>query len=245
VGLSPAEAEKELAPFRGRLEIAGVNGDTDVNIAGETGALRELGERLALRGVLHRELDLDYAFHSRMMDPVRADLLRALEGLAPDTPHTPMVSSVTACRLPDGGPDAAYWWRNVREPVLFAQAVRALALFVPAQMIAQVVLNWWSGIFRMRRAATYKGNALLVVHDVQRLALQSRRGTWCGMGASRRRGLLWAVYKAARPLSITSPWRRRGPRLFIRITPRSSSVLGPLTWTVSGALSGAAPRSHA
>lgn len=127
VGLSPAEAEKELAPFRGRLEIAGVNGDTDVNVAGETGALRELGGLLALRGVFHRELDLDYAFHSRMMDPVRADLLRALEGLAPRTPHTPMVSSVTACRLLDGEPDAAYWWRNVREPVLFAQAVRALA----------------------------------------------------------------------------------------------------------------------
>ncbi|WP_026120466.1 type I polyketide synthase [Nocardiopsis potens] len=127
VGLSPAEAEKELAPFRGRLEIAGVNGDTDVTVSGEAEALRELGESLALRGVFHRELDLDYAFHSRMMDPVRAGLLRALDGLAPRAPHTPMVSTVTACRLLGGEPDAAYWWRNVREPVLFAQAVRALA----------------------------------------------------------------------------------------------------------------------
>ncbi|MFW5418769.1 SDR family NAD(P)-dependent oxidoreductase [Nocardiopsis sp. CNT-189] len=127
VGLSPAEAEKEIAPFRGRLEIAGVNGDADVTLAGEAAALRELGERLALRGVFHRELDLDYAFHSRAMDPVRAGLLQALEGLAPRTPHTPMVSTVTASPLEEGEPGAAYWWRNVREPVLFAQAVRELA----------------------------------------------------------------------------------------------------------------------
>lgn len=127
VGLPPARAEKELAAFRGRLEIAGINDEENVNVAGAPAALRELGERLALEGVFFRELDLDYAFHSNAMDPVEEPLLRALDGLSSTPPRIPVYSTVTGAALGEEQLDAAYWWRNVREPVLFAQAVRALS----------------------------------------------------------------------------------------------------------------------
>lgn len=127
VGLSPARVEKKLAAFRGRLEIAGINDERNVTVSGESAALRELGQRLALEDVFFRELDLDHPFHSRGMDSVVEPLRHALAGLVAHAPRIPMISTVTGGLLEPGDGGADYWCRNVREPVLFAQAVRALA----------------------------------------------------------------------------------------------------------------------
>ncbi|MDN3295180.1 SDR family NAD(P)-dependent oxidoreductase [Streptomyces ficellus] len=127
VGLSRREAEKELAAHQGRLELAGVNSDTDVTIAGHPAALADLGRRLFLRDVFFRELDLDYAFHSTAMDGIEQDLRAALTRLAPRPHRRTFASTVTGGLLDAERLDADHWWRNVRQPVLFADAVRALA----------------------------------------------------------------------------------------------------------------------
>ncbi|WPB82687.1 SDR family NAD(P)-dependent oxidoreductase [Archangium violaceum] len=127
VGLSRQELEKELATLPGRVELAGVNSDTDVTVAGDPGTLAEFGRRLALRDIFFRELDLDYAFHSSTMDGIEDALKGALAQL-PLRPHSRTFSSTVTGGLLSGDQlDAHYWWRNVREPVLFAQAIRALA----------------------------------------------------------------------------------------------------------------------
>ncbi|MFE9368054.1 SDR family NAD(P)-dependent oxidoreductase [Streptomyces sp. NPDC006978] len=126
VGLSKDEAAKELAAFHGRLELAGINSDTDVTLAGDPGALAELGRALDVREVFFRELDLDYAFHSKAMDPVKDLVGRGLAGLRPDAHRITYASTVTGGLVPGAELDAGYWWRNVREPVLFTDAVRTL-----------------------------------------------------------------------------------------------------------------------
>ncbi|MEV5548351.1 SDR family NAD(P)-dependent oxidoreductase [Streptomyces sp. NPDC052309] len=127
VGLAEEELTAELAPYDGRLELAGVNSGTDTTVAGPVTDVALLSERLQERGVFARELDLDYAFHSAAMDPIREALLTGLAGLPSTEPALPFASTVTG-RLLDAGPlDAEYWWRNVREPVRFAPAVEALA----------------------------------------------------------------------------------------------------------------------
>ncbi|MFG2607130.1 SDR family NAD(P)-dependent oxidoreductase [Streptomyces sp. NPDC048514] len=126
-GLGPKEAEKELAAYHGRIEMAGINSDHDVTLAGHADALAELGRQLTTREVFFRELDLDYAFHSRAMDAVRQELTGSLLPLRPGRHQRTFVSTVTGDRLEGGRLDADYWWRNVREPVRFAAAVRALA----------------------------------------------------------------------------------------------------------------------
>ncbi|MFJ9031677.1 SDR family NAD(P)-dependent oxidoreductase [Streptomyces sp. NPDC102274] len=127
VGLSPESAEKEVNAFRGLLEIAGVNSASDVTLSGDPAALAELGERLRPRGVFFRMLDLDYGFHSRAMNPIEHPLLDALASVKSLPTAVPMVSTVTGRAVRAGELDASYWWRNVREPVLFAPAVRQLA----------------------------------------------------------------------------------------------------------------------
>ncbi|MFH0180523.1 SDR family NAD(P)-dependent oxidoreductase [Streptomyces cacaoi] len=126
-GLGAREARKELAAFGGRLELAGINTPRDVTIAGDPAALAELGRQLSVRGVFFRELDLDYAFHSRHMDPVQQQILRPLRSLRPRPGRLPLASTVTGSILGGDKLDADYWWRNVREPVAFADAVTALA----------------------------------------------------------------------------------------------------------------------
>ena len=124
VGLPRAEAEKLLAAYN--LELAAVNSPTDVTVAGDAAELAGLADDLLARGVFFRELKLDYAFHTRTMDPIRNTLDAALEGLAPRPGTTTFVSGVTGGTLPGADLDAGYWWRNVREPVLFGQAVATL-----------------------------------------------------------------------------------------------------------------------
>ncbi|WP_405764136.1 SDR family NAD(P)-dependent oxidoreductase [Streptomyces sp. NBC_00080] len=127
VGLSREEAVKELASHHGRLEVAGVNTDRDVTIAGRPDALAELGRQLEAREVFFRELDLEYAFHSRAMDGICGEVTDALASLRPAQHRTRFASTVTGGLLDGTHLDAAYWWRNVRMPVLFADAVRTLA----------------------------------------------------------------------------------------------------------------------
>ncbi|MDH2388508.1 SDR family NAD(P)-dependent oxidoreductase [Streptomyces sp. HNM0663] len=126
-GLGPKEAEKELAAYDGRIELAGINTDQDVTLAGPAEALAELGRQLSTREVFFRQLDLDYAFHSRAMDPIRHDVTDSLLLLRPGRHQRTFISTVTGDRLDGSRLDADYWWRNVREPVRFAEAVRALA----------------------------------------------------------------------------------------------------------------------
>ncbi|WP_329562217.1 SDR family NAD(P)-dependent oxidoreductase [Streptomyces uncialis] len=126
IGLGPAAAQEALIPFGERLVIAGINGPDAVTVSGATAAIAELGRALEAREVFFRELPLDYAFHSASMDPVREVLLDSLQDLPGRPSRIPMVSSTTG-RVVDGPDlDAEYWWRNIREPVRFTDALDTL-----------------------------------------------------------------------------------------------------------------------
>ncbi len=122
VSLPPARAAELLAAHPG-LTIACVNTDRDVTIAGPADRLGPLLAELADGGVAFAELELEYAFHSPAMDPVEEPLRAALSGLRPGRARVPLVSTVTGAPVEGTKLDAEYWWRNVREPVLFAPAV--------------------------------------------------------------------------------------------------------------------------
>ncbi|WP_135467545.1 type I polyketide synthase [Crenalkalicoccus roseus] len=130
LGAPEAEAPPVLAACGPGLEIAAINGPAALTIAGPEAALRRLAEAAEARGWSFVPLDLDYAFHSAAMDPVRAGLLAELGGLAGGPPRLPFLSSVTGEALE--ACDAAYWWRNLREPVRFRAAVEAAAARRPA-----------------------------------------------------------------------------------------------------------------
>ncbi|MFC5744518.1 SDR family NAD(P)-dependent oxidoreductase [Actinomadura rugatobispora] len=119
----PESAARQLLRAYPGVEISAVNSDRDITVAGPADSLKRLGEDMAAREVFFRELDLDYAFHSAAMDPVREGLAAGLAGLEPEPGRIPLVSTVTGAVVQGTELDAAYWWRNVRRPVRFAAAV--------------------------------------------------------------------------------------------------------------------------
>ncbi|WP_396268756.1 SDR family NAD(P)-dependent oxidoreductase [Ideonella sp.] len=127
IALSADEAQavmaEVLAGQPGFLELAAVNAPKAVTVAGDPALLERLCERVTSMGKFARLLTLNYAFHTSAMDGIREDLAHALADLQPSAAHTPFLSSVEGKALDGAQLSADYWWRNVREPVAFAQVV--------------------------------------------------------------------------------------------------------------------------
>ncbi len=108
------------------LEVAAHNSDGGTTIAGTADGLDRLATEAKAKGWRYTRLDLDYAFHSPIMDSIEAQLRESLAGLEGESSEGRFVSTVTGGVLDGAALDAGYWWRNVRRPVLFAEAARAL-----------------------------------------------------------------------------------------------------------------------
>ncbi|HEX4615523.1 MAG TPA: SDR family NAD(P)-dependent oxidoreductase, partial [Stellaceae bacterium] len=126
LGLLPEKAALAIAPYGDRLTIAAINSPNSVTVAGDAAAIGALGAELEPSQIFFRPLDLDYAFHSRCMDPIRDQLLDRLDGLSPRDGRLRFVSTVTGTTIEGRQLDAAYWWDNIRKPVQFAPAVASL-----------------------------------------------------------------------------------------------------------------------
>ena len=124
--LTPEEAKKLLAPHGDCVALAAANGPASVTLAGEAEPLLEIARSLEARQVFHRFLQVQYAFHSPKMEPIKDELLASLRGIRPGRASLPLFSTVTGRRAlgPELGPD--YWWRNVRQTVRFAEGIDGL-----------------------------------------------------------------------------------------------------------------------
>ncbi|RQR39208.1 type I polyketide synthase [Burkholderia sp. Bp9142] len=109
------------------IEIAGTNSPDAVTLAGSQVALEAIGTALTGAGHFYQMLDLDYAFHSSRMDAIEPVVRDGLADLAPRDTQTRFVSTVTGDTLPGTALDAGYWWRNIREPVRFGDAIARLS----------------------------------------------------------------------------------------------------------------------
>jgi acyl transferase domain-containing protein/acyl carrier protein len=127
VALSHSDMQGVLSELAVDVEIAGINSPSQVTISGRVSDLDRVRHHIEARRVFFRQLDLDYAFHSRQMDPIESRLARSLAGLRPAAPGgAAFVSTVTGDAVGDAELDAHYWWRNVREPVRMADAMSRL-----------------------------------------------------------------------------------------------------------------------
>ncbi len=128
VELTLDQAREALADQGQRLSIAVSNGPRSTVLSGDAQALEDVVGRLQSQGIFCRPVKVDVASHSPQMDPLREDLRAALAGVQPRAGRVPVYSTVLAKRV-DGsncGPD--YWVDNLRQPVLFWDAVqRAVA----------------------------------------------------------------------------------------------------------------------
>ncbi|MEX5707244.1 type I polyketide synthase [Parafrankia sp. FMc6] len=128
VALPLAEITRRLETRAGRLSVATVNGPAAVVVTGDEEPLDELLAELAEEGVRVRRLrGAVVAGHSPVIDDLRDAVLDGLAEITPRAGEVPLLSTVTADWLDTATMDAAHWFRNLRQTVLFEPAIRALA----------------------------------------------------------------------------------------------------------------------
>ncbi|WP_455754066.1 SDR family NAD(P)-dependent oxidoreductase [Streptomyces hygroscopicus] len=123
VALSAQRVRERLS---GGLEIAAVNGPASVVVAGDPAEVAGFAEACEGDGIRVRRVSDAFAFHTSQMDVIGEELAAAVAGLSPRASEVPLYSTVTGELLDTATMDADYWRRNLREPVRFEAAVRAL-----------------------------------------------------------------------------------------------------------------------
>ncbi|MFE9664846.1 SDR family NAD(P)-dependent oxidoreductase [Streptomyces sp. NPDC005955] len=126
VAVGAERAEELIAPYAGRVSVATVNGPSSVVVAGEPEALDELLATCERDDVRARRVKVDYASHSVQVEVVEGELREALAPVVPLKGRVPFFSTVSGEFLDTTSMDAGYWYRNLRNPVGFEPAIRAL-----------------------------------------------------------------------------------------------------------------------
>lgn len=126
VELSIEEAQAVLSGYEDSLSIAVSNSPRSTVLSGDPATLDELLETLQGQDVYCRLVKVDVASHSPQMDPLKVELLAALEDLCPRTASVPIYSTALGAMIDGAGCDAAYWTDNLRQPVLFSKMVQQL-----------------------------------------------------------------------------------------------------------------------
>ena len=127
VELDLEAAQALIAPYCGRVDIAVSNSESSTVLSGASDSLAEIQTQLQARGVFARSVAAAAAGHSPQLDPLLEDFGIALGAITPNHDAAiPIYSTVTGARLSPAAFDASHWAKNLRQPVRFAQAFRAL-----------------------------------------------------------------------------------------------------------------------
>lgn len=108
------------------LPLAAHNSPEACVLSGEVQDMTELQHLLQEKGLHVTRLKVNRAFHSSLMEPMLDAFLECAEQVRYHLPEIPVVSNLTG---QIAGPEiatAAYWIRQVRQPVQFLEGVRTL-----------------------------------------------------------------------------------------------------------------------
>ena len=116
----------QMAGLDTTLAIAAVNGPEHVVISGARTTVAALVERLTGQGIRTKPLRTSHGFHSPLVEPALEPFARVLAGVRFRTARCAVVSNLSGTvATPDELAQPAYWLRQMRAPVRFAEGLRA------------------------------------------------------------------------------------------------------------------------
>ncbi len=137
--LLPEERVRELLPrWDGRVGVAAVNGPGSTTVSGETDAVEALVAACEAEGARARMIKSSVPGHSALMDRFEGPLKEGLGTITPAPSPVTVYSTVTGAPVDPTELDADYWFRNLREPVRFATAMRRIAEAEPHAVVIEV-----------------------------------------------------------------------------------------------------------
>ncbi len=138
VGLPQVDAEQYIRHLGDVVSVAAINSPNSVTLAGDVAALEDLAETLAAEDIFARVLNVEVPYHSPVMDEIAERFAAAITDIEPGATTATYISTVTGEVAQGEELGAAYWNRNVREPVAFAQAMQTLADLEGSHLIVEI-----------------------------------------------------------------------------------------------------------
>ncbi|APO75898.1 beta-ketoacyl synthase protein [Rhizobium etli 8C-3] len=105
--------------------IAAINAPNSVTISGPSDEVQAFRDAARKAQIVAHVLDINYPFHHPIIDRAKDAFFDDLPDLEPDAGTGTFISTVTGRHADGQTLDTAYWWRNVRDPVLFKDACEA------------------------------------------------------------------------------------------------------------------------
>jgi acyl transferase domain-containing protein/SAM-dependent methyltransferase len=234
---SEEAASAALVNYGGRVAIAAINGPTNTVISGERAAVEEIAGRFAAAGSRTKALRVSHAFHSPLVDPVLDEFEREIAATRYAEPHLALISNLSG-RLADLAliGRSAYWRDHMRQPVRFADSVRALAaqgvthciemsphpvlLSMGAECLPGADVEWLPSLHRDH------GDWTDLLSGLQRLYVSGADVEWNGFDSG---------YRRKRVALPTYPFRERRHWMDIVGTPAAGSGISAADrWTRVG-----------
>ena len=122
-GITEKEARALTDTSAGAISLAAVNGPESCVLSGDAAALDDAIGRLQSAQRFARRVRIDVPAHSAAVDALLSGPREQLAGIQPTTASLPIWSTVTGEPVAGSTLDAAYWARNLREPVLLGPTV--------------------------------------------------------------------------------------------------------------------------
>ena len=131
--------EQELAPYLAMgCDLAAVNGEALCVLSGPPDAVERVEAALRAKQHVPRRLHVSIAFHSRLVDPVVAELERVVAAVPRNAPSIPFLSNASGKPITvQEATDPAYWGRHLRGAVRFADGLREI-FATPGRAVLEV-----------------------------------------------------------------------------------------------------------
>ncbi|MEM7527884.1 MAG: type I polyketide synthase [Pseudomonadota bacterium] len=135
-----AQTVIDAAGLAEEVVIAAHNSRRSVTLSGSNKGIDAIMSAARTERLACRRLPVAFPYHAPPIEAIREELLNGLVGLTPGAPCCPFFSTVTGslAAAPDNAHPplgAEHWWRNAREPVLFAEAATAMLEVRPGPML--------------------------------------------------------------------------------------------------------------
>nr|UFZ14059.1 PKS I [Streptomyces sp.] len=126
LALSAEQAGELIASYGDDLHLAALNSPTSTVVAGTTEALDNLQQHCEAEGIRHRRIPVDYASHTPLVEPLRAQLAAQIGELTPRQSDIPFYSTVTTEPVDTTTLTTGYWFTNLRTTVHFNPTIQKL-----------------------------------------------------------------------------------------------------------------------
>ena len=120
------EAKKDIVGYGNKVSIATINGPNILTISGDTESLIQLAELYSQKGYFKRFVNVEVPYHSSYMDILQPELVEYLGNISLKPATIPLYSSVSAKQEDGLHLTGDYWFKNIRQPVLFTDTINVM-----------------------------------------------------------------------------------------------------------------------